>query len=51
MLIRFDDDPRIVMTLDAGGTNLKFSAIRSNQVLVGPISIPSEADDLFCVRP
>jgi glucokinase len=46
MPIRFDDDPRIVMTLDAGGTNLKFSAIRGNQVLVGPISIPSEADDL-----
>ncbi len=43
---RFDDDQRIVMTLDAGGTNLKFSAIRSNQVLVAPISIPSEADDL-----
>jgi len=46
MPIRFDDDPRIVMTLDAGGTNLKFSAIRGNHVLVGPISIPSEADDL-----
>ncbi len=46
MPIRFDDDPRIVMTLDAGGTNLKFSAIRSNQLLVGPISVPSDADDL-----
>ncbi len=46
MPIRFDDDPRIVMTLDAGGTNLKFSAIRSNKSLVGPISVPSEADDL-----
>jgi glucokinase len=46
MPIRFDNDPRIVMTLDAGGTNLKFSAIRGNQLLVGPISIPSEADDL-----
>jgi len=46
MPIRFDDDPRIVMTLDAGGTNLKFSAIRGNRLLVGPISIPSEADDL-----
>ncbi|MGA1991979.1 MAG: ROK family protein [Bryobacteraceae bacterium] len=44
--MRFDDDPRIVMTLDAGGTNLKFSAIRGNRLLVGPISIPSEADDL-----
>jgi glucokinase len=34
------------MTLDAGGTNLKFSAIRGNQLLVGPISVPSEADNL-----
>ncbi len=46
MPIRFDDDPRIVMTLDAGGTNLKFSAVRSNQALVGPISMPSDAHDL-----
>jgi glucokinase len=46
MPIRFDDDPRIVMTLDAGGTNLKFSAIRSNRLLVGPVSMPSDADDL-----
>lgn len=46
MSIRFDSDKRIVMTLDAGGTNLKFSAIRGNQLLVGPISVPSEADNL-----
>jgi glucokinase len=46
MPIQFETDRRIVMTLDAGGTNLKFSAIRGNQLLVGPISTPSEADDL-----
>jgi glucokinase len=46
MSIRFDNDSRIVMTLDAGGTNLKFSAIRGNELLVGPISVPSEADNL-----
>lgn len=46
MPIRFDNDSRIVMTLDAGGTNLKFSAIRGNQLLVGPVSVPSEADNL-----
>lgn len=44
--VRFDNDPRIVMTLDAGGTNLKFSAIRANRLLAGPISLPSEADHL-----
>jgi glucokinase len=39
-------DPRIVMTLDAGGTNLKFTAIRGNQLLFEPIYIASEADQL-----
>jgi len=34
------------MTLDAGGTNLKFTAIRGNQLLFDPILIPSEADQL-----
>jgi len=34
------------MTLDAGGTNLKFSAMRGGELLVGPISTPSEADNL-----
>ncbi len=46
MSVRFNSDPRIVMTLDAGGTNLKFSAIRGNRLLVGPISTPSDADNL-----
>ena len=41
----------IVMTLDAGGTGLKFSAIRGDQLLVGPTSLPSEADNLDrCLR-
>jgi len=42
----FRNDRRIVMTLDAGGTNLKFSAMRGGELLVGPISTPSEADNL-----
>jgi len=39
-------DPRIVMTLDAGGTNLKFSAIRSNQLLLDPLYLPAAPTDL-----
>ncbi|MCX7668987.1 MAG: hypothetical protein N2439_02805, partial [Anaerolineae bacterium] len=39
-------DPRIVMTLDAGGTNLKPSAIRSNRLLVDPIFLPAVPNDL-----
>jgi glucokinase len=46
MNIDTSQDRRIVMTLDAGGTGLKFSAIRGNQLLVGPMSLPSEADNL-----
>jgi len=51
MAIEIAHDQRIVMTLDAGGTFLKFSAIRSGKLLVGPISVPSEADNLDrCLR-
>ena len=38
-------DPRVVMTLDAGRTGLKFSAIRGTQLLVGPVARPTEAED------
>ena len=38
-------DRRIVMTLDAGRTGLKFSAIRGTELLAGPASRPTEADD------
>ena len=40
------NDKRIVMTLDAGGTNFRFSAIRGNAVIAGPVMMPSEGDDL-----
>lgn len=41
-----DRDNRIVMTLDAGGTNFIFSAIRGNQEVVSPLWKPSYPDDL-----
>jgi len=34
------------MTLDAGGTNFKFSAVRGNQPAIQPFSVPSHADHL-----
>ena len=34
------------MTLDAGGTTLKFSAIRGNQIVTEPFAVPSNADNL-----
>jgi len=37
---------RIVLTLDAGGTNFVFTAVQSNELIVEPVSFPSHADDL-----
>ena len=42
----YSNDNRIVMTLDAGGTNLVFSAIRGGDEIVTPITLPSCACDL-----
>jgi glucokinase len=39
-------DSRIVMILDAGGTNLRFSAMRAGELLFEPIHLPTEANDL-----
>lgn len=39
-------DQRTVMTLDAGGTNFVFSAIRGNQDIVTPVCCPAVSDDL-----
>jgi len=42
----YSRDPRTVMTLDAGGTNFVFSAIRGNQAVIESIALPSHADHL-----
>lgn len=39
----YTNDHRIVMTLDAGGTNLVFSAIRGGKAIVTPVTLPAEA--------
>ncbi len=39
-------DQRIILTLDAGGTNFVFSAIQANIAIVDPIRLPSEAHNL-----
>jgi len=43
---QYKDDPRSVMTLDAGGTSFKFSAIRGGGAAIESFSIPSNADNL-----
>lgn len=43
-MYRFDN--RIVITLDAGGTNFVFGAMQANEYIVEPITMPSNAQDL-----
>jgi glucokinase len=44
--MNFENDQRIVLTLDAGGTNFVFSAIQGNHEIVEPLTLPSNAHDL-----
>jgi glucokinase len=39
-------DSRIVLTLDAGGTNFVFSAMRAGEEITGQVNLPSYAEDL-----
>ncbi len=41
------DDKRIVLTLDAGGTNFVFSAIQGGDEIVEPIILPAQAANLI----
>ena len=41
-----NNDSRIVMTLDAGGTNFRFSAMRGNKPVTETVSMPSNGDNL-----
>jgi glucokinase len=46
MLIPLESDRRIVMTMDAGGSSLRFSAMRGNRLLGATFGLPTYADDL-----
>ena len=46
----FRRDSRIILTLDAGGTNSVFSALQGAEEIIEPISVPSEAQDLSRCR-
>ena len=39
-------DPRIVMTLDAGGTNFRFAAMRGNKPVTETVAMPSNGANL-----
>ena len=42
----YDYDNRVVITLDAGGTNLVFGAMQANKFIVEPLTLPSNAGNL-----
>ena len=44
--MKFENDKRTVMTLDAGGTNLVFTAFAANQQVMDEITIPTVAEKL-----
>ena len=41
-----DKDERVVLTLDAGGTSFRFSALRGGQAVTQVLSLPTQTDDL-----
>lgn len=44
--MKLETDSRIVLALDAGGTNFVFSAIQGGKEVVDPITLPSSGHDL-----
>jgi glucokinase len=42
----YKNDIRVVMTLDAGGTNLVFNAVQAEQEILEPITLPSQGENL-----
>lgn len=46
MIPNYENDDRIVLTLDAGGTNFVFNAIQANKEVASPVSLPSNANNI-----
>ncbi len=47
----YKNDNRIVLTLDAGGTNMVFGAMQKGEYVVEPIRLPSNSDNLdLCLQ-
>lgn len=42
----YDSDQRVVMTLDAGGTSFRFSAMQGSKPVTPTVTMPSNADNL-----
>lgn len=44
--MNLQQDKRIVLTLDAGGTNFVFSAVQGGEEIVEPVTLPASGDNL-----
>ena len=44
-------DNRTVITLDAGGTNFVFCAMRGCKFIIDPVTYPSNSHDPTCASP
>ena len=42
----YDSDPRTVITLDAGGTHFRFSAMRGCEAVTDTFELPTHPNDL-----
>jgi glucokinase len=45
--MKYNKDERVILTLDAGGTNFVFSALQKGKTIVKPIIKPSNGHDLL----
>lgn len=45
-MTNFRTDSRIVLTLDAGGTNMVFGAMKGGEYIIDPITFPANSHDL-----
>lgn len=45
-MINYNTDTRTILTLDTGGTNMVFGAMRKGEFVVEPLTLPAYADDL-----
>ena len=50
-MINYTTDPRIILTLDTGGTNMVFGAMQRGEFIVEPLTLPAYAGDLdLCLK-
>ena len=47
--MRYNNDKRIVMTLDAGGTNFVFNAVQAENEILDPVILPAKGENLEAI--